>query len=195
MVGWQEDAAGRSQRSRFRLSVLLVFVALGRQHPLPVSGVNRLSAHGRRLPVLMVTAAMVLGAGVALEVFEVRVIAGLLCRDAAGGIVDKHHLEEVKTCVVKVGTEGCRGVARPLREGSLEVGVTGHAGPDLLGGGSKKATDAKVSLDGGQNGEWKTYRKILKISSISESPGKSGLRVHISAKMHPTDHMSTPVEY
>lgn len=39
------------------------------------------------------------------------------------------------------------------------------------------------------------YRKILKISSISESPGKSGLRVHISAKMQPTDHMSTPVEY
>jgi hypothetical protein len=39
------------------------------------------------------------------------------------------------------------------------------------------------------------YRKILKISSISESPGNSGLRVHISAKMHPTDHMSTPVEY
>lgn len=39
------------------------------------------------------------------------------------------------------------------------------------------------------------YLKILKISSISESPGKSGLRVHISAKIHPTDHMSTPVEY
>jgi len=40
-----------------------------------------------------------------------------------------------------------------------------------------------------------TNRKILKISSISESPGKRGLRVHISAKMQPTDHMSTPVEY
>lgn len=39
------------------------------------------------------------------------------------------------------------------------------------------------------------YRKILKISSISESPGKSGLRVHISAKIAPTDHISTPVEY
>jgi hypothetical protein len=37
--------------------------------------------------------------------------------------------------------------------------------------------------------------KILKISSISESPGKSGFRVHISAKMAPTDHISTPVEY
>ena len=40
-----------------------------------------------------------------------------------------------------------------------------------------------------------TYLKILKISSISESPGNSGLRVHISAKMQPIDHMSTPVEY
>lgn len=39
------------------------------------------------------------------------------------------------------------------------------------------------------------YLKILKISSISESPGNSGFRVHISAKMQPTDHMSTPVEY
>lgn len=38
-------------------------------------------------------------------------------------------------------------------------------------------------------------RKILKISSISLSPGKRGLRVAISAKMQPTDHMSTPVEY
>ena len=37
--------------------------------------------------------------------------------------------------------------------------------------------------------------KILKISSISESPGNRGLRVHISANMQPTDHMSTPVEY
>jgi hypothetical protein len=37
--------------------------------------------------------------------------------------------------------------------------------------------------------------KILKISSISESPGNKGFRVHISAKMQPTDHMSTPVEY
>lgn len=41
----------------------------------------------------------------------------------------------------------------------------------------------------------KAYRKILKISSISESPLNNGFRVHISAKMQPTDHISTPVEY
>jgi hypothetical protein len=40
-----------------------------------------------------------------------------------------------------------------------------------------------------------TNRKILKISSISESPGNSALRVHISAKMQPTLHISTPVLY
>lgn len=38
-----------------------------------------------------------------------------------------------------------------------------------------------------------TDRKILKISSISESPGKSGCRIAISAKMQPTDHMSIAV--
>lgn len=46
-----------------------------------------------------------------------------------------------------------------------------------------------------ETGRVDAYRKILKISSISESPGKSGLRVHISAKIAPTDHISTPVEY
>jgi hypothetical protein len=41
----------------------------------------------------------------------------------------------------------------------------------------------------------RTHRKILKIWSISESPGKRGLpRMTISAKMQPTDHMSIAVE-
>jgi hypothetical protein len=35
---------------------------------------------------------------------------------------------------------------------------------------------------------------MRKISSISESPGKRGWRMAISAKMHPTDHMSIAVE-
>ena len=39
------------------------------------------------------------------------------------------------------------------------------------------------------------YLKILKISSISESPGKRGRQVHISAKIQPMDQTSTPVEY
>lgn len=39
-----------------------------------------------------------------------------------------------------------------------------------------------------------THRKMRKISSISESPGKRGWRITSSAKMHPTDHMSSAVE-
>jgi hypothetical protein len=37
--------------------------------------------------------------------------------------------------------------------------------------------------------------KILNSSSISESPGKRGFWFTISAKMQPTDHTSTGVEY
>lgn len=39
-----------------------------------------------------------------------------------------------------------------------------------------------------------THRKMRKISSISESPGKRGWRITSSAKMHPTDHISSAVE-
>lgn len=39
-----------------------------------------------------------------------------------------------------------------------------------------------------------THLKILKISSISESPGKRGCLMTISAKIHPTDHISRAVE-
>ena len=39
------------------------------------------------------------------------------------------------------------------------------------------------------------HRKILKISSISESPGNKGWPVTISGMMVPTDHISTGHEY
>jgi hypothetical protein len=42
--------------------------------------------------------------------------------------------------------------------------------------------------------EENTYRKILNIWSISESPGNNGApRIAISAKMQPTLHMSSAV--
>ena len=41
----------------------------------------------------------------------------------------------------------------------------------------------------------RTYLKILKISSISESPWNNAFLVHISAKIQPTLHISTPVLY
>lgn len=54
---------------------------------------------------------------------------------------------------------------------------------DRLGQGSRTSEQAKC------------YLKILKIWSISESPGNNGWpRMHISAKMQPTDHMSIAVE-
>jgi hypothetical protein len=138
------------------------------------------------------------------EVLEVGVVAGLLGRDAAGRVVDEEHLEEVESLVVKVGADGGVRVALPLGEGSLEVGIRGDSGPDILSRGTEKTDEGESNVSLRQPGValsnvstlWVvTYRKILKISSISESPGKSGLRVHISAKMQPTDHMSTPVEY
>src|SRR5262245_38930729 len=98
---------------------------------------------------------------------------------------------------------------------NLEVGSRRHLGKEVLKSGKvvtpgqvfssgvprslarEEAFSIRMSVrnrnDGGEEGN--THLKILKISSISESPGKSGLRVHISAKMAPTDHISTPVEY
>jgi hypothetical protein len=122
------------------------------------------------------------------------VVAGLLGRDAAGRVVDEHHLEQVQALLVQVGTQRHRRIANPRGEGGLEVGVAGDAGPDVFGGSAEEAGGKRLAGTLGER-KRKTYRKILKISSISESPGKSGLRVHISAKMQPTDHMSTPVEY
>lgn len=45
-----------------------------------------------------------------------------------------------------------------------------------------------------KEGRKQAHRKILKSSSISESPGKSGSLLSISAKMQPMDQASTGVE-
>ncbi len=114
---------------------------LGRQNRLAPagSGVDCLDAIEQRLPALVVVAAVVLRTGRALQVLKVWVVAGLLGRDAAGGVVDEHHLEQVEAGVVEVGAEGGVGVAHPLGERGLEVGVAGHAGPDVLGRGAEEA--------------------------------------------------------
>jgi hypothetical protein len=51
-----------------------------------------------------------------------------------------------------------------------------------------------VREDPANAGCWETYLKILKISSISESPGNKGCFIAISAKIHPTLHISIAVE-
>lgn len=61
----------------------------------------RASRHFSRRAVLVVAIAVCRsGVGVVLKV---GMVAGRLGRDAAGGIVDKEHLEEVETGIVEVG--------------------------------------------------------------------------------------------
>lgn len=124
---------------------------------------------------------------------EVCVQRSLFRTDAASGIVHKETVEEIQAVVVESVDEGFVVVANPLREGCLEVREGSYTRPVLFGW---RAENTVLLLAGMLRvGDEVSYRKILKISSISESPGKRGLRVHISAKMQPTDHMSTPVEY
>lgn len=77
-------------------------------------------------------------------VLEVRVVAGLLGRDAAGRVVDEHHLQEVETLVIKVLAEGLAVIPQPLGEGGLKVRVRCHSGPDILCGGTKQSTGVKL---------------------------------------------------
>ena len=74
-----------------------------------------------------------------MVLFKVRVVARLLGRDAAGGVVREHHLEEVEAAVVEALAERLRVVADPLRERGLLVLVRGDAGPDVLGRGAEGA--------------------------------------------------------
>lgn len=131
----------RLQASARSFGRTLLVSTSDRYHAPPSSGVDRLHAHERRLPVLVVAAAMVLQTRVALEVFEVRVVAGLLGRDAAGGVVDEHHLEKIQARLVQIRAELRGGVAHPLGEGSLEVGIAGHAGPNVLGRSAKETVE------------------------------------------------------
>jgi hypothetical protein len=58
-----------------------------------------------------------------VEVLKVWVVAGLLGRDATGGVVDEHHLQKLQTWFVEIRAEGCTVITSPLREGRFEVGV------------------------------------------------------------------------
>ena len=67
-------------------------------------------------------------------------------------------------------------------------GTAGQLGKSFLYSGREETPGQEASLGVPR------MRNILNSSSISESPGKSGVVMAISAKMHPTDHMSTAVE-
>ena len=128
--------------------------------------------------------------------FEVWMHARLFCGGSACRIVDKHCIKQIETIIVKTADKGTRRIAVPFGERWFEIRKRCHARPLLLIWGSKKSgSKCQSLLTRSHTCQTKTYRKILKISSISESPGKRGFLVHISANMQPTDHMSTPVEY
>lgn len=121
-------------------------------------------------------------------------LAGLLGWYPPRWIVNKHSVKQIKTVLLEAANNSSRVVAIPLGKGWFKVRKRSHSRPSVVVWSTK---EAKSVVKGTTS--WgmccRTYRNILKISSISESPGKMGLRVHISAKIHPTDHMSTPVEY
>ena len=95
-------------------------------------------------------------------------------------------ISEWRTYLVGVGGR------LPLGEHGLVVGEAGHAGPGLLGG---RAEDPEYSDDNKECLKlFQHFPLHLKSWSISESPGKSGFLVTISAKMQPRLHVSTLVE-
>jgi hypothetical protein len=80
---------------------------------------------------LLVVAIAVIG--LAVVVLEIRVVACLLRRDATSRVVHQHHLQQVQPCFIKVAAQWRMGVANPLGEGRLEVGISRNTGPDVLG--------------------------------------------------------------
>jgi len=92
-------------------------------------------------------------------VLEVRVVASLLGGDAAGGVVDEHHLEEIETLVIKVLAEGLAVIPQPLGERGLEVGVRRHSGPDILCGGAEQSAGEKLESYLYSSSLWKQYQR------------------------------------
>lgn len=134
----------------------------------------------------------------ATPMFEIRMDARLLRRYPSRWIVDQHRVKQIQAVLIQTRNERLGFRSGPFRERGFEVGERCHARPDVFVGCAEESASGcqywGKSLKGwvGNGG---AHLKILKISSISESPGNKGFRVHISAKMQPTDHMSTPVEY
>jgi hypothetical protein len=126
---------------------------------------------------------------------EVRVHARLFGRNASRWIVFQKRIQQVKTIFVQARHQGFGLISLPFWERALVVRERSHSWPRILIWGAEQSEAELVLLSSSFALGRDSYLKILKISSISESPGKRGFRVHISAKMAPIDHISTPVEY
>lgn len=127
------------------------------------------------------------------NLIKIRVVQSRLGRNASYRIADEHVVKELETSLIQVRAKGSREIPLPLGERWLKIWVSGDTRPGVFIGCSEGPAKISTRLQGSRSGL--NYRNILKISSISESPGKRGFLEHISAKMVPTDHISTPVEY
>lgn len=83
--------------------------------------IERYSLHSRewtRVPLLVVISICTASCRLLLGqvVLEVRVIARLFRRYTSGGVVDKHHLQEVKALVVKAVAKHSVHITQPLGE-------------------------------------------------------------------------------
>lgn len=113
--------------------------------------------------------------------------------DPSCRIVGEHASEKVQRLVVHFRQGLVQRLRSPSGERRLEIWHGGQPRPNFGSGGTEKSVDASAG-EWGRWERWKTtttHRNILKISSISESPGKRGIPDAISAKMVPQDHTST----
>jgi hypothetical protein len=115
-------------------------VAIGCRHDAAAGVGQPTVIHHKMFISLAITVRMVRWTGIVLKV---RVVACLLGGDAAGGIIHKHHLEEIEARIVKVLAKRLGVITHPLREGRLEVGVRGDAWPDVFAWSAKQSTEAK----------------------------------------------------
>jgi hypothetical protein len=163
----------------------------------------------------------VVDAGGHVHVLEVGVDQGLLGRDALGRVVHQHFLWRDgggggvwgAECAERVRQgQGQRKGRSPDHSLTLSTTQPGaptcsRSSPSASSVGSVFRSPSPVHMGklGLKSGRAESpghvvsvgvprMRKILKISSISESPGKRGMRETISAKMQPTLHMSTAAE-
>lgn len=76
---------------------------------------------------------------------KVRVVARLLRRDAAGRVIDEHHLQQFESSMVEIGRERLTEVSFPLRKRRLEVWIRRHARPHLFRRGAENPRSPKLA--------------------------------------------------
>jgi len=103
--------------------------------------------------------------------------------------------EQVQTLFIEVRYDTLEFLLRPSGECILIISQLSDTGPNLFTWRAEDPDRTVQRESTGHSDYARNYLKILKIWSISESPGNRGLpRITISAKMHPTDHISIAVE-